>query len=126
MKKSTCTTVAAVLAVAAVVSLAGCGKSDEQTLSKGAPINCNALADPRPADESAAARAAATAQGMAAREACRKPPSSAQDKANADLARIREIKEKEQKELNDKKISEKEWGKQLNKGANTPIKEYKY
>nr|WP_317623796.1 hypothetical protein [Acidovorax sp. SUPP3334]BDH38362.1 hypothetical protein AVHM3334_23185 [Acidovorax sp. SUPP3334] len=117
---------AAVLATAFAAALTACGKPDEPTSPQTAKFDCNALPDPSPTDDSAAARATASAQGSAAREACKKSPRSDQDIARADLARIREIKEKEQRELADKKISEKEWGKQLNKGADTPIKEYKY
>jgi hypothetical protein len=52
--------------------------------------------------------------------------SSHQDKANADLARIRAINEKEEAERSARKVSEEEWKRGVKDGSKQPIKEYKY
>lgn len=88
--------------------------------------DCENIPNPKPADDSAASQATSVSQGVAARAACKKAAQAALDKPNADLARIREIKEKEQADEASRKISEKEWGKRLNEGAGKPIKDYKY
>jgi hypothetical protein len=137
-------TLKAALLVAVTLALSACGKQDEQpapptsTAASGPTFptgngdkqmtlaDCDKLSNPKTADDSAAGRAAAVAQGQSARAACKKEVTAQQDKPNADLARIREIKEKEQADLANRKISEQEWGKRLNEGANKPIKEYKY
>jgi len=132
-------TTKAALLVALTLALAACGKQDEQPDAASAPAfptgnddkamtlaDCDKLSDPKPADDSAAGRAAAVGQGQATRAACKKEVTAQQDKPNADLTRIREIKEKEQADQANRKISEQEWGKRLNEGANKPIKEYKY
>lgn len=137
-------TTKAALLVALTLALAACGKQDAQPdastpAAASAPAfptgngdkpmtlaDCDKLPDPKPADDSAAGRAAAVGQGQAARADCKREVAAKQDKPNADLARIREIKEKEQADQANRKISEQEWGKRLNEGANKPIKEYKY
>ena len=90
------------------------------------PADCEKIPNPKPTDDSAASQATAVSQGTAARAACKKAALGSVDKPNADLARIREIKEKEQADEANRKISEKEWGKRLNEGAGKPIKDYKY
>lgn len=88
---------------------------------------CDRLRDPAPADMSAASRATSVVQGIANRAACKREAEAAQNSvATAELTRIREIKEKEQADLRQQKISEKEWAKRLNEGAGKPVKEYKY
>lgn len=88
---------------------------------------CDRLRDPVPADMSAASRATSVVQGIANRAACKREVEAAQNSvATAELTRIREIKEKEQADLREQKISEKEWAKRLNEGAGKPVKEYKY
>lgn len=134
----------AALLVAMSLALAACGKPDEQpaasapaaasvpgfpagTSDKAATLaDCDKLPDPEPADDSAAGRATAVSKGVAARADCKKQVTAQQDKSSADLARIREIKEKEQADIASRKTSEEEWGKRLNESANKPIKKYKY
>lgn len=124
--------------------LAGCDKAEEKQVAAIAasaaqdafPVgnaspalkagDCENIPNPKPTDDSAASQATAVSQGMAARAACKKAADAALEKPNADLARIREIKEKEQADEASRKISEKEWGKRLNEGAGKPIKDYKY
>jgi hypothetical protein len=137
-------TTKATLLVALSLALVACGKQDEPPVVSApaaasapafptgngtkpmTPADCDKLPDPKPADDSAAGRATAVSQGLAARAACKKELAMQQDKPNADLARIREIKEKEQADQAERKISEKEWGKQLNEGSGKPLKEYKF
>lgn len=88
--------------------------------------DCDKLPDPKPTDDSAAGRATAVSQGVATRAACKKEVTALQDKPNADLARIRAIKEKEQADQADRKISEKEWGRRIKEGGSQPIRELKY
>ena len=128
-------TTQAALLVALSLALVGCGRQEEPAAAAAFPAGnadkpltlaeCERLPDPKPADDSAASKATAVSQGVAAREACKKEV-ALQDKPNADLARIREIKEKEQADQAARKISEKEWGQRINESAGKPIKEYKY
>lgn len=137
-------TTKAALLVALTLALAACGKQDEQPAAStpaaaSAPAfptgngdkvmtlaDCEKLPDPKPADDSAAGRAAAVGQGQSARAACKKEVTAQQDKPNADLARIREIKEKEEADRVARKVSEAEWKQGVKEGAKQPIKEYKY
>ena len=88
--------------------------------------DCDKLPDPKSLDDSAAGRATAVSLGVAARAACKKELVSQQANPNADLARIREIKEKEQADQADRKISEKEWGSRIKEGGSKPVREFKY
>jgi hypothetical protein len=124
--------------------LTACGKHDEQAAPAAASASasaspttnahqttttaadCDKLPDPKPADESAAGRATAVSQGIAARAACKKGVANQQNTANADLARIREIKEKEEAEHNAAKQSEEEWKRAARGSSKTPLKEFKY
>lgn len=138
-------TTKAALLVALMLGLAACDKQSEQPGSDStsgaasAPsfptgngttaltlADCDKLPDPKSADDSAAGRATAFSLGVAARAACKKEVTAQQEKPNADLARIREIKEKEQADLAGRKVSEKEWGRRINEGSGKPLKEYKY
>lgn len=137
-------TAKAALLVALTLALAGCGKQEEQPAASPAAAvsspafptgngdkvltaaDCDKLPDPKRVDESAAGRATAVSQGVAARAACKKEAAAQLDKPNADLARIREIKEKEQVDHADRKISEKEWGKRVKEGGSKPVREFKY
>lgn len=126
------------LIVAFLLVLAACGKQDEPaappTASASAPAfpagnanslaDCDKLPDPKPRDDSAAGRATAVSEGVAARAACKK--AAANPQANADLARIREIKEKEQADLAARKVSEEEWKRGVKEGSSQPIRELKY
>lgn len=88
--------------------------------------DCDKLPDPKPADTSAAGRAAAVGQGQAARADCKRDVAAKQAKPNTDLARIHEIKEKEDAAGEARKASESEWKRGIKEGAKQPIKEYKY
>lgn len=131
------------MALLTVVLVAGCEKPDDQatvappaaappaTAAQQSTLNaadCDRLADPAPTDNSAAGRATAISQGMAARQACKRAANagSAPNQANADLARIRAIKEQEVAEKDATKISEAEWKERMRKGANAPLRELKY
>lgn len=132
------------LLIALTVLLSACDKAEEKQVAAIAasaakeafPVgnasatptlgDCEKIPNPKPTDDSAASQATAVSQGTAARAACKKAALASMDKPNADLARIREIKEKEQADEASRKISEKEWGKRLNEGAGKPIKDYKY
>jgi hypothetical protein len=133
------------LIVALSLVLAACGKQDEQPTAASAsqlasapafpagnsdkPLTlaqCEKLPDPKPAHDSAAGRATAVSQGVAARAACKKEVAAQQDKPNADLARIRAIKEKEQADEASREVSNKEWFRGLKEGAGKPIRDYKY
>lgn len=126
-------TTKAALLVAALV-LAACGKQEEPPAITQYPTEnymgltvaeCEKLPDPKPHDDSAAGRATAVSQGAASRAACKKTAEAA-DKPNADLARIREIKEKEQADQAARKVTEAEWKKGIKEGGAKPVKEYKY
>lgn len=121
--------------VALSLALASCGKQEqaapitvEPTKAAAPPTaaDCDKLPDPKPHDDSAAGKATAVSEGVAARDACKRAVSTQQDKANADLARIRAIKEKEEAERSARKVSEGEWKRGVKDGSKQPIKEYKY
>lgn len=123
------------LLVALAIALAACGKQDETTpttfpMGNGEQVlnlaDCDKLPNPKPVDDSAVSKATAVSQGVAAREACKQAFTEKQDKSNADLARIREIKEAEEAERQRTKVTEEEWRQSVKKGAQAPLKEYKY
>jgi hypothetical protein len=122
------------LIVALSLVLAACGKQDQPatpfpTGNGQAPLtaaDCDKLADPKPADDSAAGRATAVSQGVAARAGCKKEVAAQQDKPNADLARMREIMEKQEAERSAAKQSDEQFKRGLKEGAKQPIREFKY
>jgi hypothetical protein len=134
------------LLTAMSLALAACGKQDDQAASPAsasaqasapafptgnaqAPASvadCDKLPDPKPTDDSATSRATAVSLGIAARRDCKKAIERQQDTANADLARIREIKEKEEAERTSRKISDEEWARRVKEAGKAPVKEYKY
>lgn len=126
------------VALFTAVLIAGCGKPDDQapaapptTAAQQPTLNaedCERLADPAPVDNSAADRATAISQGVAARQACKRAANAAgaPNQANADLARIREINEQEVAEKGARKISEDEWKRRLRAAREAPLKELKY
>jgi hypothetical protein len=120
------------LIVALSLVLAACGK-EPPTLGPAFPAgnpltaaDCDKLPDPKPADDSAAGRATAVSQGVAARAACKKEVAARQDKPNADLARIREIKEKEEAERTAAKQTDEQFKRGLKEGGSQPLRELKY
>lgn len=129
------------LFIAVALALAACTKQDDQAgaaapAAASAPAfptgndksmtaaDCDKLPDPMPADDSAAGRAAAVGQGQAARAACKKDVAAQQP--NADLARIREIKENEEAERLGRNKSEAEWRQGVKEGSKQPVKKYTY
>jgi len=131
----------AALLIALTLALAACGKQDAPPSGAAAPAasaasipmgngksltvaDCDKLPDPKPADDSAAGRAAAVGQGQAARAACKKEVAAQQP--NADLARIREIKEHEEADRVGRKKSEEEWRQGVKDGSKQPLKKYSY
>ncbi len=117
--------------IAVTLMLAACGKQSEPSFSPATPTaastsECDKLLDPKPRDESAASKAAAVSEGIAVRAACNKTAAAQLDKPNADLARIREIKEKEQADLAAKKVSNEEYSRQIKEGSAAPLRDYKY
>lgn len=128
---------AAGLMAACALALAACSKQPDtptapaaQTAQPGAftAADCDRLSDPKALDDSAAGKATAVSQGMAAREACKKTATAQQDKdkPNADLARIREIKEREEAQRNAAKVSEEEFKRGFKEGAKQPLRDFKY
>lgn len=121
--------------VALSLALVACGKQEQPAPTPAEPtkvaaplsaVECDKLPDPKPRDDSAAGKATAVSEGMAARDACKKAVSGQQDKSTADLARIRAIKEKEEAERNARRVSEEEWKRGIKEGSKQPIKDYKY
>ena len=64
--------------------------------------------------------------GQHARADCAREVERRLDQPNADLARIREIKEKEQADLTQAQKSDREFFSNINKSAGQPLKKYKY
>jgi hypothetical protein len=92
------------LALIAAALSAGCTKTEEA---------------PKPVDDSAAGRAAAAISASSA-------PLTTTDKANADLAKIREIKEKEQADNQASKKRGDSISSDMVKGASKPLRDLKY
>ncbi|RZI60603.1 MAG: hypothetical protein EOP14_00565 [Pseudomonas sp.] len=120
--------------VALSLVLVACGKQQAQDEASSFPTgndeahiaagDCDKLPDPKPADNSAAGRARAVSDGVAARAACKKR--AGQDKSNADLTRIREIKEAEHAAATNAKQSEDEFRKGIKEGGARPVRDFKY
>lgn len=117
---------------ALAVALLACGDKPEEGASTQADAlaTCERLKDPQPKDDSAAARGVAVAEGIAARNACKNAVLGQADKEvsdpNKDLARLRELAEKEDAEKAAAKAKSKTFSKAASEGARAPIKEYKY
>lgn len=120
---------------ALTLELAACGKQEGsvpgESITSPTPItaaDCDKLPDPRPLDESAAGKARALMEGQNARELCKKTINAQQanDQSNADLARIRAIKEKEEAEREASRMSAKEASDALKKGSAEPLRELKF
>jgi hypothetical protein len=117
---------------ALALALLACGdKPPETTTSQpDALATCEALKDPQPKDDSATARGVAVAEGIAARNACKNAVLGQADKdvndPNKDLARLRELAEKDDAEKAAAKAKSKTFSDAASEGARAPIKEYKY
>lgn len=134
----------AAMLILLLLVLAACGKQEDEGVAPASvpvsmphlpapvveqamtPADCDKLPDPKPESDSAASRAAAVSQGMAARAACKKYVAAQDFKANDDLARIRAIKEKEQADLADRKVSEEEWAARVKEGGSKPVRQFSY
>ena len=131
---------AQVIKTASVVTislmLAACSKKEESPVptdptetAHTVPRNeadCDNLPNPKPLDDSAAGRSRAVSEGMAARDICKKAMTNQKETSHADLARIREIKEKEQADRSASKQSEEEWKKGMKEGGSRPLQGLKY
>ena len=122
---------AAALYVVGAVLVSACTKEEPvvpsvvPSVGAQTTADCDKVPDPKSLDESAAGRATAVSQGVAARAACKRELSSA-NKGNADLRRIREIQEKEQADRDSRKVSEEQWRRDMKRGASAPLKQYSY
>jgi hypothetical protein len=121
------------IAFALALALVGCSDKPSEATTTSQPdalATCEALKDPQPIDESAAARGVAVAEGTAARKACKNAVLGQADKAvnnpNKDLARLRELAEKEDAEKAVATAKSKSFSDAASEGARAPIKEYKY
>jgi hypothetical protein len=117
---------------ALALALLACGDKPEEGANTQADAlaTCEGLKDPQPKDDSAAARGVAVAEGIAARNACKNAVLGQADKEvsdpNKDLARLRELAEKEDAEKAAAKAKSKTFSEAASEGARAPIKEYKY
>jgi len=91
---------------------------------QAALAECDKLPDPKPTEDSPTARSTAVSLGIAARRECKHQIEL--KASNSDLARIREIKEKEQSDLAQRNASEREWRKGIQQGGKAPLREFKY
>jgi hypothetical protein len=137
-------TLKAALLVAVTLALSACGKQDEQpapptsTAASGPTFptgngdkpmtlaDCDKLSNPKTADDSAAGLATAAAQGLKARADCKKEVAAQQDKPNADLARIREIKEGEEAERRRSAKSDEEFFKRIKEASKAPLRKFDF
>ena len=129
------------LVLTASLALAACGQQDQTpsdspsqaaaTTPVGNAVSmtaadCERLPDPKSSEDSAAGRAAAAARGSAPRAACQKAVVASPTTSDSDLARIRQIMEKEEAERAAQKAADKEYGRRLSEAGKAPLKQYKY
>ena len=121
--------------IALALMLGACSKPEEPTstpapdATTAAPLSaadCDRMPDPAPTDDSAAGRSTAVSRGVAARTACKRAASAPPGQTNADVARMREIMEKQEAERKGQKISDEEWARRVKEAGKAPVKEYKY
>ena len=127
-------TVRGTLVLVLMLSMAACSKKEDKMAPAAIPTgnaakvlsaaDCDKLPDPAPRDGSAAARATAISEGVAARMACKKAASESHDPQ--DLARIRAIQEQQEADRQASKKSEADFRQGLKEGAAKPIQELKY
>jgi hypothetical protein len=126
------TLIKSAVALALGFALIGCAEKPEEGANTQAEAmaTCEGLKEPQPKGDSAAARGAAAAEGIAARNACMKAVLGQADKKvsdpNEDLARLRELAEKEDADKAATKARSKSFSEAASEGARAPIKEYKY
>lgn len=121
------------VAAAMTVLLAGCGKTEDAGPKPSPSVDaseCDKLPDPKPKGEGAAAAGAAAAEGIAARDACKKAladlSSSEISDPNKDLARLRELAEKDDARNMSAEERRKKSAEGFVKGASEPLIEFKY
>jgi hypothetical protein len=126
------TLIKSAVALALGFALIGCAEKPEEGANTQAEAmaTCEGLKDPQPKDDSAAARGVAAAEGIAARNACMKAVLGQADKKvsdpNKDLARLRELAEKEDAEKSAVKNSDKEFFEGVKEGGAKPLQGLKY
>ena len=129
---SKATLIKSAVALALAFALIGCAEKPEEGANTQAEAmaTCEGLKDPQPKDDSAAARGVAAAAGIAARNACKKAVLGHADKEvndpNKDLARLRELAEKDDAEKSAVKKSEKEFFEGVKEGGAKPLQGLKY
>lgn len=120
------------ITVALTFALLGCSDKPEEGANTQADAiaACESVKDPQPKDDSATARGVAVAEGIAARNACKSAVLGQATKEtsdpNKDLARLRELAEKEDAEKMSAKERDRARAEAASQGAREPIKEYKY
>lgn len=135
MSFPTASTATRVAVASLVILLAACSKQEAQPESfpagnGGGDVltveECERLPDPPAADESAASRSAAVSQGAALRAACKENSATQAPGGKADLARIRELKEKEDAQRSSATLSQKQYNDEAKDAASKPRIEIKY
>jgi hypothetical protein len=123
---------AAAITVALTFALLGCSDKPEEGVNTQADAiaTCESLKDPQPKDDSATARGVAVAEGIAARNACKNAVLGRATKEtsdpNKDLARLRELAEKEDAEKSASKKAGKEFFQGVKEGGAKPLQGLKY
>lgn len=117
--------------VALSLALVACGKQEQPAPTPAEPtkvaaplsaVECDKLPDPPPADDSAAGRANAVSAGIAARNECKKAGAAKPD----DLAKMRQLMEKEaaDREAAEKRL--KSNSEAIKEGGARPIRDLKF
>jgi hypothetical protein len=121
---------AAAITVALTFALLGCSdKLEEGTNTQADAIAaCESVKDPQPKDDSATARGVAAAEGIAARNACKNAVLGQATKEtsdpNKDLARLRELAEKEDVARSSSSAKERADAKEFSDSLQKPLKQY--
>lgn len=125
--------IASALIVALSLALASCTKQDQplEPAKANTPLtsaDCDSLPDPRPLDDSPAAKARAVNEGLSSRAACKKAVAALQskDKPDSDVARIREIMEKQEAERAAQEQRSQQHRAAIKEGGAKPLREFKY
>ena len=117
--------------VALSLALAACGKQEPpaptpvEPTKPAAPLSaaeCEKLPDPPPADDSAAGRANAVSAGIAARSECKKAAVAQQN----DLAKMRQLMEKEAADREAAEKRSKSSSEAMKEGGARPIRDLKF
>lgn len=90
---------------------------------------CLQIPDPKPLDSSSQAKGKSLADGILARSTCRDSlikNLNLEQRTDEDIKKIREILQKNELALDAQRKKEERMSKDLTRGFNAPIKEYKY